>query len=207
MIRTPRSNYLHLALLAGSLLLAGCGNATSSAFSTSTSASVAPTATAASPGPSRDASPDAAAPAELPSAGSLSAGRYTRSPFRPPITFELEDGWSVGQALGGFFDVQQQKGTPDVIAVQFANVEGVIGTAGTTVEVTSAAAAASAVRDNPGLTVLEESESRMSGLYGSNIVVENAGDAHTGVLQVPVGTPGSTRTAGCGSRSSTRPTG
>ena len=165
------------------LLATGCGSSTSTPSAEVAPASLSPSAASSS------VSVEVAA-TELPSAGSLPAGRYTRSSFRPPITLELDDGWSVGQALGGFFDVQQQKGTPDVIAVQFAHVEGVIGAGGATVDVTSAASAANALRDNPGLTVLEESVSRMSGLYGSNVVVENAGSTHAGVLQVPVGTLG-----------------
>lgn len=44
-----------------------------------------------------------------------------------------------------FFDVQQQQGTPDVIAVQFANVDGIIGAGGALIEATSAEAAAHSI--------------------------------------------------------------
>lgn len=123
----------------------------------------------------------------LPASGELDAGSYTRAAFQPPITFTLEEGWSVGSVSTGFFDVQQQKGTPDVIAVQFASVQAVVGGSGQTVAATQAADAAAAIAQNPGLTVLGESDSRLGGLTGFTVEVENAGDAHVGILDVPPG--------------------
>ena len=101
--------------------------------------------------------------------------------------FVLEDGWSIGTVTTGFFDVQQQKGTPDVIAVQFANVNSVVGSGGQAVAASTAADAAAAIAQNPGLEVVGESDSRLGGLTGFTIEVENAGDAHVGILDVPPG--------------------
>jgi hypothetical protein len=117
----------------------------------------------------------------------LAPGRYTRSGFQPSITFELDEGWFAGTLASGFFDVQQDRNTPDVVAVQFGRVERVVGADGATVDAPSAADAAHSIAENPGLEVLGESESRMSGLTGANLEVENSGDTHTGILDVSVG--------------------
>ena len=157
-----------------------------------------------SPTPPEAPSSSAPAPTALPSIGAsespadnvrelrsgeepLVAGRYTRSGFEPSITFELDEGWFGGTLATGFFDVQQDRGTPDVIAVQFGRVDGVVGADGATVSVTTAADAARAIAENPGLEVLGESESRMSGLTGANLEVQNSSGAHASILDVPVG--------------------
>ena len=43
----------------------------------------------------------------------------------------------------------------------------------------TAAAAAEAIRQNPGVVVLEESGSKVGGLDGLNVTIENNGAAHT----------------------------
>src|SRR5687768_16332008 len=66
--------------------------------------------------------------AELAATGeSLPPGLYTRSNFEPPIRLELDGSWEAVQIADGFFDLQKMAGTPDVIAVQFANVIGIVG--------------------------------------------------------------------------------
>ena len=161
------------------VLLAGCAPRPASP---SAGASATTTAAASATPLARDFTPR-----ELPASGRLEAGVYTRAAFEPPITFELDDGWVVGTIATGFFDVQQQPGSPDVIAVQFANVEAVVGADGRRVDVTSAQEAAAAVTRNPALTILGESDSRLGGLVGFTIEVENGGDVHAGVLDVPPG--------------------
>jgi hypothetical protein len=120
------------------------------------------------------------------SATDLPPGRYTREGFAPPITIELDEGWRAVQLLDGFFDVQQDVGSPDVIAVQFANVVGVHGADGAVIA-PDAAAAVVALSENPGLTVVESSESRIGGLTGEQVTVENAGSQHAEVIDVPPG--------------------
>jgi hypothetical protein len=120
-------------------------------------------------------------------AGTLPPGSYTRSDFRPPITFELGEGWSVGSVAARFFDVQQLQGTPDVIAVQFARVGSVIGTDGATVEAVTAADAVGAIKANSGLVTIDESESRLGGQTGTVVEVENRGPAHAPIFDVPAG--------------------
>ena len=164
-----------LALIA--VFLAGCAqpDATSNPGDTST---VAPTPTASASGPEV---------AELAATGEpLPAGTYTRTGFEPPITFDLDGSWEAVQLFDGFFDVQQLIGTPDVIAVQFANVSGVFGADGAT-EPSDAADAVEIVAGNDALEVVETSASSIGGLDGSQITVENSGAAHASVLQVPPG--------------------
>jgi hypothetical protein len=119
--------------------------------------------------------------------GRLPAGTYTRTGFHPSLAFTVEDGWTVGTATDGFFDVQQDQGTQDVIAVQFARVEGVVAENGATAPAAGAAAALAAIRRNAGLTVVDASGSKLGGLDGSVIVVENRGTAHAGVMKVAPG--------------------
>ena len=156
--------------------LAGCAqpDATSNPGDTPT---VEPTPTASAPGEV----------AELTATGEpLPAGTYTRTGFEPPITFDLDGSWEAVQLFDGFFDVQRLIGTPDVIAVQFANVSGVFGADGAT-EPSDAADAVEIVAGNDALEVVETSASSIGGLDGSQITVENSGAAHASVLQVPPG--------------------
>jgi hypothetical protein len=153
----------------------GCGQGPSPALS--------PSATAA---PSRTPARSVATDLRQAS-GALAPGTYTRTDFRPPITFELGDGWTVGSITPGFFDVQQQPGTPDVIAVQFALVGNVIGLDGATVDATSAGAAVAAIKENPALVLISESESRIGGQTGTVVEVENRGPAHAPIVDVPAG--------------------
>jgi hypothetical protein len=128
-------------------------------------------------------------PALLESTGELEPGFYKRPGFAPPIAFEVGAGWSAEQLFDGFFDVQMNPGSPDVVAVQFARPESIFGMNGES----TPASAEEAVRilgENPDLDVLETSESRMSGLVGSQVTVENSGTAHASVMQVPPGALG-----------------
>ncbi len=116
----------------------------------------------------------------------LASGRYTRAGFAPEISLELDGSWEAVQVLEGFFDVQRDVGSPDVIAVQFARVAGVFG-ADDAVEPTSAADAVEILRVNPHLEVIETSGSRIGGLEGSQVTVENADQTHSHVLEVGPG--------------------
>ena len=173
------------------IVVAGCASTPSPSVPGSPAASAtrpsgAPIASAApSPAPSSSA---AAGPRELRSGSApLPAGTYTRARFRPLVTFAIEDGWFPGTVTDEFFDVQQERGTPDVIAVQFALPTRVVGAGGAAVPPTTAAEAAQAIHDNPAITVIEESPSRLGGLEGRNIVVENRGSSAAGIMDVAPG--------------------
>ena len=120
------------------------------------------------------------------SATPLPPGRYTHAGFAPSITIGLGEGWRAVQLFDGFFDVQQQVGSPHVIAVQFANVEGVHDADGTE-PIDDPGAAVEALRSSPGLTVVESSQSSIGGLTGEQVTVENSGSEHASVMDVPPG--------------------
>jgi hypothetical protein len=161
--------------------LAACSSAGSP------SASLAPSeAVRGSPSPS--ATGDAT---ELRRAGEpLALGRYTRAGFSPRITFEIAAGeWYAEQLYDGFFDVQQDVGSPDVIAVQFALPSAVYGAGGEEQVVDGAEEAAAVLREHPGLVVLGESEGRTGGHEGFVIEVEHGGasSANVSIMTVPPG--------------------
>ena len=88
------------------------------------------------------------------SAEPLAPGRYVELGFRPPISFEIRDGtWVARQFVEGFFDVQQEPDTPDVIAVQFCRPTAVHRTADDAVAIGPSADALAALRANPDLAV------------------------------------------------------
>jgi hypothetical protein len=93
----------------------------------------------------------------------------------------------VGSVADGFFDVQQRSGTPDVIAVQFARVDGAVGADGAVVQPGSAEEAAGAIADNPAIEVLAQDASRLGGLEGHVVEVANDGTAHAPIVDVPAG--------------------
>ena len=161
------------------LLVVGCGSTTP----TSPPATSAPSSLEPSTAPSPTAG---GGPLEI-HGGELAPGTYTHSGFVPRITFEVEDGWQGVQNARGFFDIQQDPDTPDVIAVQFGNVDAVFGADGSAVEIDAAADAIPAIRENPGLKVLGESPSLMSGLEGFTVEIENAAEGDVPVLRVPAG--------------------
>jgi hypothetical protein len=115
----------------------------------------------------------------------LAPGRYTRTGFSPAITFEVGGPWHAVQLHTGFFDIQQDVDTPDVIAVQFTKPSALYGADGTAVELTDPSLAAAVLGANPGLTVLETSASRIGGLEGLQVTVENAGSSSAQVMRVP----------------------
>lgn len=128
----------------------------------------------------------AAGPLEI-RGGELEPGTYTHSGFEPRITFDVGEGWQGVQNTTGFFDVQQDPDTPDVIAVQFGNVGGVVGADGSTNEIGSAAEAVPIIRENTNFEIIGESPSQMSGLEGFTVEVENAVGRDVPVLRVPAG--------------------
>jgi hypothetical protein len=174
-----------------SLLLAACSpGPTASPGSPEPSATASPGAAAASASASASTRPSPAAAGELPRAGVLPAGRYTKTGFVPAVTFAVSDGWTVGSASDGFFDVQQEPGSPDVIALQFARPTRAVGEDGASLPVTTAAELIAAIGENPGLDVVDGSDSRLGGLAGENVVVENSGSSTTPVAEVSLGTLG-----------------
>ena len=176
----PRTVSAALAALTVLMSLAGCGG-------TDPVTSVGETP-AMLPSPPSSNAPDAA---ELTATGEpLEAGRYTRAGFEPAVTIELDGSWQAVQLADGFFDVQQHAGSPDVIAVQFARPSGIFGSGAGSEAADDAEGAVELLEANPDLAVVESSGSRIGGLDGSQVTVENAGETHARVMQVPPGALG-----------------
>jgi hypothetical protein len=121
----------------------------------------------------------------------LAPGTYTAPGFTPSVTFAIEsDGWVVGTLGNGFFDIQQDPGAPDVVAVQFGLVLGVVGAGGSIEPVANASAAAATIASNPRLVVVGETESRLGGLGGVAVEVDNVQSTTASVLRVSIGVLG-----------------
>ena len=99
----------------------------------------------------------------------LDPGRYTRDGFEPRITFAVGDGWTAEQATSGFFDIQDEPGSLDVVAVQFANV---VGDA-------SADDVVAEIQANPQLSVSAPESAEIGGLDGTRVVVETTDPPET----------------------------
>lgn len=184
-----------------SLFVVGCGSAPAPSPSrrsvpppaaTSAATPVANASPATPPSPTAIPSPSAATAARELVAGTdpLPAGTYTNSAFRPRVTLAVEDGWVAGTVSPGFFDVQQEAGSPDVIAVQFARIDGIVGASGAVSVPPTASAAVEAIHQNQGVVVGEESASKIGGLEGLNLVIENKGAANAPIMRVSAGTLG-----------------
>jgi hypothetical protein len=162
-----------IGLLAGIVLLAGCGNMLN------------PEGRTASPSPS----PLPSGVANINDTGqeTLAAGRYTRHDFAPRVTFEIDDEWSGRQVLEGYFTIQRgEADDPNVIAVQFARPTALVGADGRT-ETTDPAEAVAILESNPDLEVIETSSSQMGGLEGSQVTIENTGDDAVEFMGLPPG--------------------
>jgi hypothetical protein len=142
-------------------------------------ATPATTAAATQPAPSPSPSPQATGIPALEVAGSpgeLHPGRYTTRGFEPRITFELDGPWHSVNAFHGFFDVQQDVASPDVIAVQFALPDQAYAAPDQPAAVTTAQAMVTALQHNTRLLAVESSSSHIGGLTGYQITVENPAD-------------------------------
>ena len=148
----------HAVALAALLVLAAC--ATTPPLSPSLEATPVPVP---SPSPSGTATPLGAPGQQLP------AGRYTRDGFEPRITFAVDEGWTAEQATSGFFDIQDDPGSLDVVAVQFANVVGEAPAAEVVAE----------IQANPQLRVGEPESVEIGGLEGTRVVVETTDPPET----------------------------
>jgi hypothetical protein len=139
--------------------------------------------------PSASPSAGVAEPKELTATTDpLPPGAYTRSDFEPQVTFTLGEDWRAVQLHDGFFDVQRDIGSPDVIAVQFARPIRIWSASRLeAVTVASAQEAAGALTANDRLVIRETSESQLGGLTGTVVEVANAGEGHEHVMELTAG--------------------
>jgi hypothetical protein len=167
------------------VIVAGCGTTPVSPAPSASTSSTPAVSQVSSESPSESAS--ASGSAQELTAGPLQPDTYTRTGFQPPVTFAVDEGWTGGTLATGFFDVQQQQATPDVIAVQFGKVEAVFGADGALVDGPDAQTASDAIKANSGLEPVGESESLLGGKAGVVIEVRNTSGRHSPILQVPPG--------------------
>jgi hypothetical protein len=185
----PRARVGTAALVALSIL-GGCTQTIGP--SSGPSASVGPSsAVGASNSPAGGGSgPPSQPPRELTaSPAPLPAGTYTFGAFKPTVTLDVDGSWTSVNRFDDFFDVEQDVGSPDVISVQVARPAAFVGRSGTSAVPSDPGSAVEIVRSNPGLRVVEESETRMGGLTGRQVTVENASGHVVGVMVVGSGTP------------------
>ena len=171
-------------------VLAGCAAAIESPSSTAGATTASPTEASGTgpPGPTGVPS-SGVAPRELTaSPAPLPAGTYTVAAFVPTVTLDVDGTWSSVNRAPDFFDVQQDVGSPDVVAVQVVRPAGIVGADGTPASPTDPAAAIETLRSNPGLMEIEASESRIGGLTGRQVTVENTTGRIVEVLRVGAGT-------------------
>ncbi len=145
------------------LVVAACGGPTSTPSRSPSPAPSASTCTICTAPPQPTATPSAQSARELPApVAELEAGTYFKKGFEPRVTFTVDEGWSAAQATAGFFDIQDDPGSLDVVAVQFGNVVGA----------DTAEDAAAAVAARPNVTVTEPEKASMGRYPGTHIVVE-----------------------------------
>ena len=116
----------------------------------------------------------------------LPAGTYTRASFSPPISLELDGTWSAAQLLDGYFDVRQSVGGAPLY-IQFTRPTAVFGAGDRPRDVTAAQQAVETAAGNPAMEVHGRSASRLGGVDGFVIELENTSDGHAGVVVAPPG--------------------
>jgi hypothetical protein len=106
-----------------------------------------------------------------------------KSDFTPRITFTVGAGWTTQQQLSGFFDIQDDPGSLDVVAVQFATATG-FGTA---------EEAAADIERRENLSVTARDQVTIGGLVGIQITADTTDPADSDpvifrpVLTTPAG--------------------
>ncbi len=177
--------------MAAIAFLGGCGPTVdpSRSIAASAAASPAPSGDGASPASSSTAAGSSASVARelTASPAPLPAGTYTLAAFTPGVTIDVDGTWTSVNRFADFFDVQQDVGSPDVVAVQITRPNALVGAAGRTPAPADPAAAVAILKANPGLTIVEESESQMSGLTGRQVTIENTSGGFVEVLVVGQG--------------------
>jgi hypothetical protein len=102
-------------------------------------------------------------PADLPAPViALEPGFYTKCAFLPKVSFWIGEGWTAVQSTTGFFDIQDNPGSPDVVAVQFGNVAGA----------NTAAEAAASVDAKENLLILDRYRVKVDQYRGIYMLVE-----------------------------------
>jgi hypothetical protein len=97
----------------------------------------------------------------------LAPGTYANTDFQPSITFTVGAGWTAEQQLTGFFDIQDEPGSLDVVAVQFTRATGT----------DTAEDAAADIEGRANLAVTAREEVTIGGLSGIRITADTTDPA------------------------------
>ena len=117
----------------------------------------------------------------------LEPGTYTRTGFRPAVTFAVEDGWFAGSPRPASSTSSGTRGRPTSSRSSSPASSGWSARTGRVDPVSTAAAAAASLHANPGVKVIDESAGRVGGLEGQVLIVENQGSATAGIMNVSPG--------------------
>jgi hypothetical protein len=180
----PRTIVRTLVIFLGIVIMAGCQPSATATPRPAPTPTPTPAPTPSPPAPTSPAASEIRAGRQ-----NLAAGRYTHRGFVPRVTLAVDGSWRAVQVLPGFFDVQQDAGSPDVIAVQVARPDGIYRDAGDLVAPSSAQAAVEALGAHSMLEVIARDASLMGGLQGLAMVIENPPTAtiDAQVMHVPPG--------------------
>jgi len=148
------------------LLVAACGTATPSSLPTTTpSPTSRPSGCHGTDGATPGCTPG---PLTLPAPGTeLAPGRYASDIAGPLISFDVDDGWTTVQQLPGFFDIQDDPGSLDVVAVQWTLATGF----------DSAEDVAADIEGRANLKISERETVTMNDLTGVRLTVETTDPA------------------------------
>lgn len=103
----------------------------------------------------------------LPGGGTrLAPGLYVKSGFTPTVGFAVVEGWTTVEQLPGFFDIQADPGSLDVVAVQFARASGA-----------TAELAAANIESRDHVVVGAREGVTIGGLSGIRLIVDTADPA------------------------------
>ena len=94
----------------------------------------------------------------------LEPGRYSHDAFEPALSFEVGPGWRAVQEVPGFFDIEREPGTPDVVALQLARPIGA----------ETAAGLVATIEAREGLRARASRPIQIDGIAGRSIVVDAA---------------------------------
>lgn len=129
----------------------------------------------------------------LPPAGApLAAGNYQKAGFEPRVFFTVVDGWTTVQQAPGFFDIQDDPGSLDVVAVQFTT------DAGSSIWQDAAAR----IEARPSLSVVERDNVTIGGLNGIRLIVDTTdpADSQPVIFRPVLTTPAGPISIGSGRR-------
>ncbi len=176
----PRSVRLIACFVA---VVAGCAPDT---IASPTPAVTAPPATATATRPPTPAPTAAALELEV-SDFPLGAGTYTRTGFQPPITLALDGTWRAVVVEDRVLWLQDGPDGPDVVTIQILRPDWAYAPGAIPLQDLDAALAIDTIRAHELLLEIEAGASRIGGLEGLQITVENTSKDDAWILHAPPG--------------------